>query len=116
MTINNYLNMYNKKCEGWRGNMVRPRVKCRDGYTVSVQAGYGCYSTPERFSHYFTHVELGYPSKADEELLSYAECSEEPTATVYGHVPVELVDFILNKHGGIIGPDFSNNTDGKDWE
>ena len=37
MNINDYLNMYNVKYEGWEGNRVRPRVKCRDGYTVSVQ-------------------------------------------------------------------------------
>lgn len=115
MRINDYLNMYNKKCEGWAGNMVRPRVKCADGYTVSVQAGYGCYSTPERFSYYFTHVELGYPSEPDEELIPYAEDPEEPTGTVYGHVPVELVDFITTKHGGIVGADFSNVNEGKDW-
>ena len=115
MTINNYLNMYNVKCEGWKGNMVRPRVKCRDGYTVSVQAGYGCYSTPDRFSYYFTHVELGYPNDSDEELLSYAENPNDLTGTIYAQVPIELVDSILNKHGGIIGPDFSN-TNRKDWE
>ena len=115
MKINDYLNMYNVKCEGWKGNKVRPRVRCRDGYTVSVQAGYGCYSTPERFSYYFTHVELGYPSAADDELIPYAEDPEELISTVCGHVPVELVDYILNKHGGIVGSDFSN-VNRKDWE
>lgn len=115
MTINDFLNMYNVKCEGWEGNKVRPRVKCRDGYTVSVQAGYGCYSYPRRYSTYFQKVELGYPSMEDEELTPYAENPDNLTDSVYGEVPIELVDFVLNKHGGIVGADFSN-VNGKDWE
>ena len=115
MKINDYLNMYNVKYEGWEGNKVRPRVKCRDGYTVSVQAGCGCYSYPARYSNYFQEVELGYPSMEDEELVPYAENPDNLLYSVYGHVPVELVDFILNKHGGIVGSDFSN-VNRKDWE
>lgn len=114
MTINDFLNMYNVKCEGWEGNIVRPRVKCADGYTVSVQAGYGVYSIPGRFSYYFSAVELGYPSAADEELIEYAENKDDLTDSVYGYVPVELVDYIMNKHGGIIGADYSNDHNG-DW-
>lgn len=115
MTINDFLNMYNVKCEGWEGNKVRPRVKCRDGYTVSVQAGYGLYSKPRRFSTYFSHVELGYPTKDDEELRPYAENQDNLTDSVYYYVPVELVDFILNKHGGIESADFSNDKVGE-WK
>lgn len=116
MTINEYLLMFNEKVhEGYEGNKIRPRVKCRDGYTVSVQAGYGMYSIPARFSCHFTHVELGYPSEEDKELLPYAEDEECLTGTVYVCVPVELVDYIMNKHGGIEGPDFSNCSD-KNWK
>ena len=113
MTINQYLGMFNELMEGTKINKIRPRIKCADGYTVSVQAGLGMYSFPRRFSTYFTHVELGYPSAIDEELLPYAENSDHPTNSVYGMVPVELVDFIINKHGGYAGSDFSN---AKGWE
>ena len=90
-------------------NVRRPRVICADGFTVSVQAGRGMYSTPREDADRYDAVELGYPSEADEQLMPYAETPERPTDTVYGYVPVELVDSVMEKHGGIVGADFSND-------
>ena len=49
----------------------------------------------------YTTVLRGYPSVIEEELLDYAEDRLRPTKTVYGYVPVGLVEKIINKHGGI---------------
>lgn len=116
MSINEFLQKY--RLLRFEMIVTRPRVKCADGYTVSVQAGYGLYSTPRMDADHYTTVELGYPSAADEELRPYAESDEDLLSTVYGYVPVELVDSVLSKHGGIVGADFSNDRAGrwKGWE
>lgn len=81
---------------------VRPRVTCRDGYSVSIQASSSHYCDPREDNLYeYTTVELGYPSMADNIIKDYAEDEEDLTGTVYGHVPVELVEELLAIHGGI---------------
>jgi carbonic anhydrase/acetyltransferase-like protein (isoleucine patch superfamily) len=111
MNINDFLRKYRKQCcNGIQ--VVRPRVKCTDGYTVSVQAGEYHYCSPRADADHFDKVELGYPSDEDFELIDYAEDKERPCDTVYGYVPVELVDGVLAKHGGIVGADFSNDRAG----
>ena len=81
---------------------IRPSVKCEDGYQVSIQASEYHYCSPrESGLNKYDKVELGFPNKADEELLGYAEEPEKPTDTVYGYVPIELVDKVIMKHGGI---------------
>lgn len=110
MTVNEFLQKY--RLVRYEMNVTRPRVKCADGYTVSVQAGRGMYSTPRADADEYTAVELGYPSAADEELRPYAENEEILLGTVYGFVPISLVDDALRKHGGIVGADFSNDQAG----
>jgi hypothetical protein len=34
-------------------------------------------------------------------LLPYAEHEDDPTGTIYVDVPIELVDELIEKHGGI---------------
>ena len=34
--------------------------------------------------------------------MQYAEDKDEPTATVYGYVPVDTVYLLLTKHGGVV--------------
>ena len=111
MNTNEFLQAYRRVEFGM--NVTRPRVRCADGYTVSIQAGRGLYSSPRVDADSYTHVELGYPNKEDPELFDYAECRDEPKGTVYAAVPVELVDRVLQKHGGIVGADFSNDQAGK---
>ena len=81
---------------------VRLRAIMADGYNVSIQAAYGDYCEPRltKTSGY-TQVELGYPSDEDELINSYAEDPDDYTATVYGYVPVEVVNELIKKHGGI---------------
>lgn len=100
----------------------RPFVICKDGFGVSIQASEDHYCEPRksqidmsRFSFIprwrsqirvskfkpYKSVELGFPTEADEELIGYAENPNVPMDTVYGWVPVEIVDKVLEKHGGI---------------
>lgn len=112
MTINEFLQKYRRVENGM--NVTRPRVKCADGFTVSVQAGCGCYSAPYGDADRYTMVELGYPSSVDDIILPYGENVETPReSSVFGHVPVEVVDQLLEAHGGIVGADFSNDRAGK---
>ena len=107
---------------------VRPRIVCQDGYSVSVQASEYTYCMPRltqfqnedgwhaingayytssdmprifRSDNYIPYesVELGYPSEPDELINEYAE-SEEYTSTVYSYVPVDIVEKLIEKHGG----------------
>ena len=79
---------------------VRPRVLCNDGFSVSIQANEYVYCSPrlDVADHYDT-VELGFPSEKDDLILPYAVEEDRPTETVYGWVPVEVVNELINKHG-----------------
>ena len=84
-----------------------PRITCKDGFTMSVQARDGAYCTPREDypDTPYTNVECGYPSSkpTTKALLEYAECfgDHDYTDTVYGYVPVEVVQAELDAHGGI---------------
>lgn len=81
----------------------RPWIECADGFTVSVQAGEYLYCSPRiNGAEKYERVELGYPSAEDELIIDYAEDPGEPTKTVYGYVPIEIVVKLIEKHGGIV--------------
>ena len=111
--------------------MKRPRVFCKDGYSVSIQASEYHYCEPEysqippknngRWLIYngnyifgenretffapnyipYQTVELGYPSEADELINEFGE-GDDYTNTVYAYVPVEVVEQLIEKHGGFL--------------
>jgi hypothetical protein len=103
--INEFLknNYTYHECGGQRYPDVTKRVECKDGYSVSVQANNYTYCTP-RFDEAWPYetVELGYPNTEDELISEYAEDPDIPTDTVYGYVPIDLVNKLIEKHGGII--------------
>lgn len=113
MTINEFLQKYRKQHNDMQ--IIRPRVRCADGYTVSVQAGKMWYSEPRLDTKWYGKVELICPEYKDDELRDYAENKRDLCGTLYGFVPVKLVDEVLEKHGGIVGADFSNDEAGF-WE
>lgn len=87
-----------------RADMAFPRaerITCADGASLSVQASQGHYCMPRTNIADWYQVEVGYPSEAPTEFISYAEDPDTPTGTVYGYVPIELVVAEINKHGGI---------------
>ena len=82
----------------------RPRVFCADGFNVSIQASEGHYCRPRSDdAEKYESVDLGYPSEGDDLIMEYAEDLDDPTKTIYANVPVEIVNELLNKHGGIVG-------------
>ena len=104
MNVNEYLEKTRQERNygGFTMLSVRPRVECKDGFNVSIQASAMTYCSPREDRGPYMHVELGFPSEKVDEWLEYAETSETPTDTVYGWVPVEIVDQVLEEHGGII--------------
>ena len=84
-----------------------PRIECKDGFNISVQGSSFSYATPrvDNPPNGYTHVECGYPSTAPKtvELRNYAEMcgTQDYTETVYGYVPVEVVQAELEAHGGV---------------
>lgn len=94
MNITEYLNQHN--------NWPYPHITCVDGFSISVQAGEICYSDPKGKAEEYTSLELGYPSEPDNMIKQWAENKEDLVNTVYPYVPVEVVDNLLEKHGGIL--------------
>lgn len=89
--------------QGFHYERPRPRIVCRDGFSVSVQAGEYLYCRPHiNGADKYDSVELGFPNREEPLLMDYAEDPSEPTETVYGYVPIELVNKIIENHGGII--------------
>jgi hypothetical protein len=83
--------------------MVRPRVDFNDGHSMSIQASYGHYCNPRDDTGPYTCVEVGFPDFVPStKFLKHAECPEHPTDTVYGWVPVEILEKEIEAHGGLV--------------
>lgn len=82
------------------------RVLCADGFSMSVQASGYNYCTPRtNDAKEYIEVEIGFPNSKEDLLMDYAEDINNPTATVYGYVPAQVVVNVLAKHGGIVSGD-----------
>lgn len=82
----------------------RTALVCSDGFSVSVQMGRYNYCDPRQSgleSADYLSAELGYPSEPEELILQYAEEPEIPTGTVYGYVPMQVLEQVFQKHGGL---------------
>ena len=94
-----------------------PRIKCADGFTMSVQARDGAYCTPrvDYSSEAYTHVECGFPSSqpVTKELREYFD------GGVYPYVPIAIVQAELDAHGGVVEGRMPSSVEGIDfanWE
>lgn len=83
------------------GYCFRPRLVCADGFNMSVQGSQGHYCSPRETQDSYLEMEIGFPSEPDELIVSYAENDTDLTQTVYGYVPVELIQKVIDKHGGV---------------
>ena len=80
----------------------RPRLYCNDGYSISVQASEFHYCSPRiNGAQDYESVELGFPSEEDELINEFADGGFDYTDTLYGNVPIEIVEKLIEKHGGI---------------
>ena len=84
-----------------REQVIRPQIVCKDGFTMSVQGSSGHYCSARFEQDYFFEMEIGFPSLEEEIIMKYAENPDEPTKTVYGYVPCEIIEQVIEKHGGI---------------
>lgn len=77
--------------------VVRPRVFCKDGFEISIQAGSTDYSKPKSNlkSGNYKEVELGYPNMPDEFIEKYR------SGNIFPYVPIKVVEALIEKHGGI---------------
>ena len=103
--INEYLQKHKRFEElllGRKFRLLSPKIECTDGFSMSVQVSETHYCTPRMNDalEYF-NVEVGFPSAEEELLMPYAEEEANPTGTVYGWTPVEVVNSVIEKHGGI---------------
>ena len=97
--VNEY--MKNNRATDWFD--IVKRLYCNDGFSMSVQAHDGAYCSPRTdpaYTDYYFEVEVGFPSEREELLMEYVEGYDNPTGTVYGYVPVEVVQEVIEKHGG----------------
>ena len=78
------------------------RITCSDGFSLSVQATHGAYCQPRKNIGPWYEVEVGFPSAKPELIMHRAEDPSRPTETVYGYVDIELVEQLIDLHGGIV--------------
>jgi hypothetical protein len=84
--------------------MIRPVVKCSDGFSISIQASEYHYCQPRNNIGPYNKVEIGFPSEPESLLLPYIEAlgeNPDPCKSVYAYVPSNIVIEILAKHNGI---------------
>ena len=107
-TVTEYPDVPNIRGKGSMTVSRNPLVVCKDGFVMSVQCGQTLYSSPKDVAKRYKEVEIGFPSAPEPLIAEYAEDWEiegddDPKLceTVYGYVPVKLVNKVLKKHGGI---------------
>lgn len=86
-------------------NWLCKRAECQDGFSMSIQANECAYCSPRENSNtmsIYGTMEVGFPSEEESLILQYAEDIDRPTDTVYGYVPVEIIQEVINKHGGLV--------------
>lgn len=99
MTLEQIIQLGTRNSE-YRPTGVSNNLTCADGFTLSVIAGGGAYSTPRNGMSYLA-VEVGYPSQRPEPWDEWRDYSENEDGTsVYGYVPVEMVRKLIASHGG----------------
>lgn len=93
--------------------LIRPRALCRDGFSISIQGGTSFhYCRPRTLCRIFESVELGFPNQVEDLIMRYIDDPESnPLKDVYGFVPIEVVDEMITKHGGIVDIDTGAITD-----
>jgi hypothetical protein len=88
------------------------RIICKDGFSMSVQAGEGIYSQPRMDNCFpYNQFEVGFPSAKPYNFREYAEfCgTEDYTDTVYPYVPADLIGKEIRYHGGLMKIAVSRN-------
>lgn len=99
MTLSEFIIVTSKESKHGYSEL-KPKIICNDGFEISVQAGIGLYSSPRKYAKEYTSFELGFPSNEENLIKKYAE-SDDYNNTVYPYTPAEIVQQVIEKHGGI---------------
>mgnify|MGYP003440380234 FL=1 len=109
------INEYHKKhridreCAGYVMRSPIPKIVCKDGFSISVQASEYAYCCPRKTSNIsYYEFECGYPSADVPTLREWKEGDGPDTDTVYGYVPVDVIVALIESHGGIADGDASD--------
>lgn len=94
-------NISNYIVENRESEFHAKRIVCEDGFNISVQAGKYHYCRPRSNEGPWITVECGFPSEKVPELMQWIDDEGDPTRTVYGYVPVEVVTKLVMAHGGL---------------
>lgn len=83
---------------------ILPKVYCKDGFNISIQIHNGSYCGSEngirKFGIDWKLVEWGFPSQPIDAEKYMSERAETING-VGGYVPVELMEELIEEHGGI---------------
>lgn len=81
---------------------VLPPVVCKDGFSMSVQAGRYNYSEPADFVELYTELEVANVSYWEPRLMPYRELGG---SDIYVNVPAKVLAEVVADHGGVVrGP------------
>ena len=107
--ISSYPKDYSERNE-YKLHIVR-RMECVDGFSMSVQGHFGAYCSPRvNFASRYDSLEIGFPSEREDIIMPYIDGEDsDPTQTVYGYVPVNVIVEVIKKHGGILGSGIGGN-------
>lgn len=82
-----------------------PRIRCNDGFSISIQVHNGNYCASEngtrQFGFTWREVEWGFPSEEIDGVKYNAEDENNITNTVGGYVDINLIDELIEEHGGL---------------
>jgi hypothetical protein len=82
---------------------LRLPLTCMDGAELSIQASFMHYCSPREDEGPYKSVEVGFPEGlSKEDLASLAEFHTGCEMPVYSWVPVNLIEKIVENHGGPI--------------
>ena len=79
-----------------------PCMKMKSGLNMSVQVGEFMYCSPRSNVGPWHEVEVGFPSTKIDKIMDWAENPDNPEKTVYGYVPINLIDEIIEENGGLV--------------
>ncbi len=80
----------------------RPKIVCTDGFKMSIQGNEMTYSIPKKVATEFQAMEIGFPSQQEDLIMEFIDRTEhDPTQSVYGYIPIDLIEKVIEKHGGI---------------
>lgn len=107
--------LHRRVTEGGQVMQVIPPIKCKDGFSFSVQASHFHYCYPKKDDGPWDHFEVAYPSSVEPLLFPYAEteatllpdgavddANVDATVLGYSSVPIEIVLAVIARHGGIV--------------